>query len=93
MPRLLGHFPLTITMCLRALAMHHIVAPGGGGGRSAVLGKGGRGGKGASAQQGAAAAASLAVDTLATLFEQPFYAAKDPGLLQQARHRGAERAC
>ena len=25
-PRLLGHFPLTITGCLRALALHHIVA-------------------------------------------------------------------
>mgnify|MGYP001810475492 CR=1 FL=1 len=52
MPHLLGHFPLTLTMCLRALALHHIVSssPCGGagskkkGGSALVSAKGGGGG-------------------------------------------------
>ena len=31
-------------------------------------------------------AGALAADTLAVLFRQPFYAAKNPGLLQQVQH-------
>lgn len=83
MPRLQGHFPLTTTMCLRSLALSSIVAasPGGSpaGRRRGAHGHGHGGGAGDSP-------AALVRDTLATLFQRPFYAEGRPGLLQGVQH-------
>ncbi len=102
MPKLTGHFPLTISTVLRALAMHYIITcqdgAGAGAGAPASSKQLGRapakrrapgqrqpqqqGGAGA----GAGAGRGLATDTLATLFQRPYYAQQDPGLLQQVQH-------
>lgn len=82
-PRLLGHFPLTITMCLRAMALHSISARGAAAGATSGL----VGRRGGASKEGAGGAGSgLVLDTLAVLFQRPFYAEKDPGLLQQVQH-------
>lgn len=81
-PRLLGHFPITTTMCLRGLALHYaadFAAPGGlPGGRL----------PGGSRRAGGTAGevAPRVRDALATLFRRPFYAAQDPALLQKMQH-------
>lgn len=71
MPDLLGHFPLDISMCLRALALHHLAVPGAQ-----------RKSKGGPARQDDQAMR----DTLAVLFQRPFYVEQDAGLLQQVQH-------
>lgn len=68
-PRLLGHFPLTATVVLRALALHHLSASSGT--RAAPAGQ---------------AASPLVRDTLAALFQRPFFAHGQPRLLQQVQH-------
>ena len=77
-PRLLGHFPLTITMCLRALALHYAATyyPA----ASGRLVGGGRAGGGGVADP------VRVRDALVALFQRPFYAAKNPALLQQMQH-------
>lgn len=79
MPCLRGHFPLNITIVLRALAQHHIVAAGGGGGPA-----GGKGGKRGAA--GGDAWAADVRDSLVPLFSRPFFAEGRQGLLQQVQH-------
>ncbi|PRW57760.1 DEAD DEAH box [Chlorella sorokiniana] len=82
-PRLRGHFPLNITICLRALALHHIVAsPGGKAAASSLVGRRRAGGGGSATKE----VAGLACDTLATLFQRPFYAEGRQGLLQRVQH-------
>ncbi len=83
-PRLRGHFPLNITICLRALALHHIVAsPGGKAAASSLVGRQrARGSAAGSSKE----AAELVCDTLAALFQRPFYAEGRQGLLQQVQH-------
>ena len=78
MPRLLGHFPLTITLCLRALALHYTATyyPA----ASGRLVGGGRAGGGGVADP------VRVRDALVVLFQRPFYAAKNPALLQQMQH-------
>ena len=78
MPQLLGHFPLNISICLRALTLYHAVASpaapaGAGGGKHGQAG--GKGGQ----------AALRVCDTLITLFLRLFYAHGQGGtaLLQQ----------
>lgn len=85
-PQLRGHFPLNLTVVLRALALHHITSSAAGSGaaavRSLVSGKGRRGGAGGDA------AAAEARDSLVALFSRPLFA-EGPGrqgLLQQVRH-------
>ncbi|GAB4814095.1 hypothetical protein N2152v2_001141 [Parachlorella kessleri] len=87
-PHLLGHFPLTVSLCLRALALHSAVAS------KAATAAAPRSSSQRKALSAAAAgggavcdpAGALAADTLAVLFRQPFYAARNPGLLQQVQH-------
>jgi hypothetical protein len=75
-PRLLGHFPLTISLCLRALTLHYAVHefPEGGAPRS---------------KHGAANGSQLAAcvtGSLVRLFQRPFYAAEDPARLGGKMH-------
>lgn len=81
MPRLTGHFPLTVTMVLRALTLQHGVSLVSGGSSMAGRGR-------ATAGQNKEQLALQVRDTLLTLFERPFYASGQPKLLQQVCARG-----
>lgn len=73
-PRLLGHFPLNISLCLRALSLHYAVefAPGGTTGKQF--------------KRAATDLAPRALDALVAMFQRPFYAEQDPALLQKMQH-------
>ncbi|KAL4440400.1 hypothetical protein ABPG75_003401 [Micractinium tetrahymenae] len=78
-PRLLGHFPLTATMVLRALSLHHLAA-------AASSSSSGSSSSSAKAASAGKAATVLVRDTLAALFQRPFFAEGQPRLLQQVQH-------
>lgn len=69
-------------MCLRALALHHIIDTGSPSGGSGLVGRRG----GSTAAGGAGGPVAVVRDTLSTMFKQPFFAEGRPALLQQVQH-------